>query len=69
MESIVVNHPFIEGDKRTAVTAASLFLLRNGYQVTVTNAELERFTTSVILHRPNLREIAAWFRAFSEPVS
>lgn len=69
LESLMVNHPFIEGDKRTAITAATLFLLRNGYQVTATPAELERFTTSVILDRPDLSAIAGWFSANSQSVA
>ncbi len=69
LESLMVNHPFIEGDKRTAITAASLFLLRNGRRMTASPAELERFTTSVILDRPNLSAIAGWFSANSRPVA
>lgn len=68
MESILVNHPFIEGDKRTGIAAAALFLLRNGYQVMAANTELERFTASVILHRPNLGEIAGWFETNSAAI-
>lgn len=34
-EGIARNHPFIDGNKRTAYTAAGLFLYLNGYMLTV----------------------------------
>jgi death-on-curing protein len=68
MESLAGNHPFMDGNKRVAIVAASLFLLRNGYRVVADSAELERFTWSVILTRPELGAIAGWFQAHSEAV-
>jgi death-on-curing protein len=32
-ESLSQNHPFLEGNKRTAVTAAGVSLLLNGYRL------------------------------------
>jgi death-on-curing protein len=63
LESLTGNHLFIDGNKRTAITAASLFLRRNGYRVVTSNAELERFTLAVTNERPSLAVIAAWFEA------
>jgi death-on-curing protein len=63
MESLVLNHPFIDGNKRAAITAAALFLVRNGYHLNVDNVELEYFMLSVVNDRPALDEVAAWFRA------
>lgn len=67
MESLILNHPFIDGNKRTGITAASIFLMRNGYRLTAGNSELERFTVSLVIERPTLDEIAAWFRAYTTP--
>lgn len=63
MESLVLNHPFIDGNERTAIAAAALFLLRNGYQVKTDDTELERFAWSIAGERPGIDEIAAWYRA------
>lgn len=30
-ESLLQNHPFLDGNKRTAITATALFLMLNGY--------------------------------------
>lgn len=61
MESLAVNHPFIDGNKRVAIVAAALFLQRNGYRLTAGNDELERFTLVVVNERPALAVIADWF--------
>ena len=38
MESLAQNHPFVDGNKRTAITAAALFLLQNGRLQTATKS-------------------------------
>ena len=68
MESLALNHPFVDGNKRTAITAASLFLLRNGQRIVADNATLERFTLSVVIERPGLDAVANWFREHTEPL-
>lgn len=61
MESLAQNHPFVDGNKRTAITAAAMFLQRNGRRLQTSNAELERFTLWVVTARPLLPELADWF--------
>lgn len=63
MESLSQNHPFVDGNKRTAITTAAMFLRLNGYALQTTNEELERFTMMVVEERPSLNTIAAWFEA------
>lgn len=69
MESLTINHPFVDGNKRVAIVASALFLLRNGYRLTAGNLELERFTLAVIAERPRLGEIAAWFQKHTQAMS
>ncbi len=38
-ESLAKNHPFIDGNKRTAVTATAVFLMLNGYKLLFDDAE------------------------------
>lgn len=63
MESLILNHPFVDGNERVSITAASLFLLRNGFRLVVDNVELEQFTLRVLGDRPPLSGISGWFRA------
>lgn len=68
LHSIIKNHPFVDGNKRTAITAASIFLIRNGCAVTASNKELERFTIKVASNNVQLQEIAKWFKKHSKKV-
>lgn len=62
MESLAQNYPFVDGNKRTAITATALFLRKNGRRLQTTNEELERFTLMVVNERPSLDAVAAWFQ-------
>ncbi len=44
MDSLVRNHPFVDGNKRTAIAAAGIFLRVNQYQLVVENEEMVCFT-------------------------
>ena len=41
------NHPFVDGNKRTALTAAEIFLLLNDTKLKATNKELEKLTMGI----------------------
>jgi len=60
---IARNHPFIDGNKRTALVASRAFLLYNGYQITASKED--RLNTILALASGNLTEdeLAAWFRS------
>jgi death on curing protein len=47
LDSLINNHPFVDGNKRTGITAVALFLRANGRQMTPGTAELEEFTMQV----------------------
>ncbi len=66
MDSLVRNHPFVDGNKRTAITASALFLRRNGYRLQVENLEMIHFTLACAQSELSLVEIAAWFRQFAK---
>lgn len=69
LESLAQNHPFVDGNKRTAITAASLFLLQNGRRLETTNEEVERAAWWIVNERPSLEEIAAWFQEHTVDVA
>ncbi len=43
MESLAMNHPFIDGNKRTAFYATDTFLRKNGSYINCDNDEAHRF--------------------------
>jgi death-on-curing protein len=66
IDSLVRNHPFVDGNKRTAITASALFLRLNGYLLQVENREMVRFALACAQSQLSLVEIAEWFRKYSK---
>ena len=64
--NIISNHAFIDGNKRTAVTVAGIFLKRNGYRLTATPSELEDFAVKVADTKPSINRITAWLKAHTD---
>jgi death-on-curing protein len=67
MDSLINNHPFVDGNKRTGIAAAALFLRINGFKLTASPTELEKNTLSVAQYKMSLAEIAKWLRKDSHP--
>jgi death on curing protein len=65
---IARNHPFIDGNKRTALVASRTFLIINGHQITATKED--RLLTFLALASGDLTgdELAAWFRKHAKPL-
>ncbi len=61
MDSLLRNHPFVDGNKRTAITSAGMFLRLNGYRLKVSNAELEQFVFSALQEHWAVERLANWF--------
>ena len=68
MDSLIRNHPFIGGNKRTGISAAGLCLRRNGYRLAASNTDLEMLTLQVTRAEKSIPEIASWFRDHSHPI-
>ena len=56
------NHPFVDGNKRTAVAAAEIFLRLNGMSLKATNQELERITLGTADGSISKDEVTVFFR-------
>jgi death on curing protein len=60
---IARNHPFADGNKRTAFVAAAVFLLDNGHEIEATDEAIVTVMLSVSAGATSERELAAWLRA------
>ena len=60
-ESIIRRHPFIDGNKRTAMYAAAYLLETLGYGLEAEQGELEDFAVSVAVGGMETREQSLWF--------
>lgn len=67
-EAIAQHHVFVDGNKRTSVAAASRFLFLNGFALTLANKELVAQALHVVVHKPELKEIADWLKAHSKKI-
>ena len=59
---IARNHPFVDGNKRTAFVTAGVFLLRNGALLDVAETEAVVVFTDLAAGRLTEAELAAWYR-------
>ncbi len=65
IESLIKSRPFIDGNKRTAITSAGIFLKRNGYALKTTQKELERFTLNMANGKVSTLDAVKWFKRHS----
>ena len=61
MDSLIRNHPFVDGNKRTGLVAAGLFCMRNGLRLLAEQEEAAALALAIARGEPSIAEIAAWF--------
>jgi death-on-curing protein len=62
MHSLVMNHPYLDGNKRVGAHAAMLFLALNSCRTDITPKELEEMTLSVARGEMDAEPLAIWLR-------
>lgn len=62
---IIMNHPFLDGNKRTGMTAAVAFLENNGFIFQAREGEVERFALRIVKKHLVVAEIARWLKKHS----
>lgn len=62
-ESLIMNHPFVDGNKRVAFFATDVFLRLNGYKLKVDADKAHRFLIGLLeTNRCNFDELLPWIR-------
>ena len=62
IQSLILNHPFDDGNKRTAITAAARFFYINGYQLELSLKKSIQFALDIDSHKLSFEEIVSWFK-------
>lgn len=62
------NHPFVDGNKRTANVVSLLFLLKNGWRVEADDADMTVAFIALAAGELSEDELADWFRQRVIPV-
>lgn len=65
LQSLLKNHPFIDGNKRTALTSAGIFLEMNGYKLRNNHKSEVEFAIKVDNQNLSIKEISKWLKDHS----
>jgi len=65
---IVRNHPFVDGNKRTAFVAAYVFLASNGLRLVATEVDAAQVVTLLAAGEIDETAFSAWLRNNCEPI-
>lgn len=60
---IARNHPFVDGNKRTAAVVSETFLALNGHGLACSDVELVTTFLALAAGELTVEQLAAWFRA------
>lgn len=64
---ICANHPYVDGNKRTAAEAADVFLYVNGYDLVMSEEDFEVLILATAQSQVSKTQIAARLREHSRP--
>jgi death-on-curing protein len=64
--SLLFNHAFVDGNKRTSLTCAARFLSLNDYELEASQKEIVDFPLWVDNNHPSIEEITEWFKTRSK---
>lgn len=62
ISSLILNHPFDDGNKRTAITSCARFMFLNGYVLNLPKDESIQFTLDIDAHQIDFEQIATWLK-------
>lgn len=69
-ESLVMNHPFIDGNKRMAFFATDIFLGINGYYLKIDDLEAHQFIIQRLeTNTCDMEHLLPWIRNHSKPLT
>lgn len=60
IESLLINHPFIDGNKRTGYVLMRIFLINNDLDVHASQEEKYNFVVNIALGKTNFEAITKW---------
>jgi len=67
LHSLVLNHPFVDGNKRIAIHTAEFFIERNDFVLEADDDDLERLTLAAAEGQLAVEALAIWLRQRLRP--
>jgi death on curing protein len=69
LESLIQNHPFVDGNKRTAFAVVDVFLRINGYSITAdSNGIYEHMIENFEAHSVDMEHLVPWLQKIARPL-
>ncbi len=69
LQSLAMNHVFVDGNKRVAFATADIFLRMNGFDLNASIDEAEDFVVNRLIKKSaEIREIAQWLEKSAAPL-
>lgn len=65
IESILINHPFIDGNKRTGYVLLRMFLIQNGIDISATQEVKYEFIIGIASGKIKYEEIVTWLQKYT----
>src|SRR5690348_15466059 len=63
LESLVQNHPFVDGNKRVAFAVVDVFLRINGYKITAESGQIHAFILTLLeRHSFDMEHLVPWLQ-------
>lgn len=69
IESILINHPFIDGNKRTGYTLMRLLLLQSGFDITASQENKYDFVINIASGAFKYENILNWLKENTAPIN
>lgn len=69
IESILINHPFIDGNKRTGYTLMRLLLLQSGFDITASQENKYEFVINIASGAFKYENILNWLKENTAPIN
>ena len=67
--SIIMNHPFVDGNKRTGHAATETFLVLNGLEINASVDEQERMVMAIASGELGREAVVEWLRQHTAPAN
>lgn len=67
IQGIVLNHAFVDGNKRTAAFLTGFYLLDNGSALKFSQSEIVEFVVAIAEKKLSRDEIISWLKEHSKP--
>lgn len=68
MHSLILNHPFIDGNKRTSSASTLVFLEINGWRLKVNQDLFLQAVLAIESKKMSIEDIAKWIQVNSEKI-